>query len=72
MPSQPTQEMFENLLAHELWVKAIGNEQWAMSNMDPATGNFGSPLSTHYPPIWIEDESQRIGLINIPPVFGSK
>ncbi|MBI2731444.1 MAG: tRNA 2-selenouridine(34) synthase MnmH [Sphingobacteriales bacterium] len=41
MPAQPSQEMFENLLAVEL------NQQ---SNS----------------PVWLEDESQRLGLVNIP------
>ncbi len=45
MPKQPTQEMFENLLALEL---SVFNEEDT---------------------IWIEDESQRIGLINIPKTF---
>lgn len=42
MPPQPTQEMFENLLAQEL--EAYGPERT----------------------IWMEDESQRIGQVNIP------
>ena len=46
MPPQPKQEMFENLLARELWKK--------------------SPLTTHHSPIWLEDESQRIGDLNLP------
>jgi tRNA 2-selenouridine synthase len=47
MPTQPTQEMFENLVGYELrnLVKAPG----------VSTGS-----------IWLEDESQRIGQINIP------
>lgn len=45
MPPQPTQEMFENLLAMQL-------------------------ASAHqHKTIWIEDESQRIGSINIPTTF---
>ncbi|MEO5984663.1 MAG: tRNA 2-selenouridine(34) synthase MnmH [Ferruginibacter sp.] len=43
-PSQPSQEMFENLLATELFKKNMGDES----------------------PIWLEDESQRIGMLNIP------
>lgn len=43
---QPSQEMFENLLAQELQLQQ----------------RSGSP-------IWIEDESQRIGQINIPHLF---
>ena len=53
MPAQPTQEMFENILSCELR---------AMS-YDPT---HYSPLTTHYSPIWLEDESQRIGHVNIP------
>jgi len=46
MPPQPSQEMFENLLAKEL-------------------ESFTSGTNTTNP-IWLEDESQRIGNINIP------
>ncbi len=46
---QPSQEMFENLLAQELQLQQ----------------RSGSP-------IWIEDESQRIGQINIPHLFWKK
>jgi len=60
MPVQPTQEMFENLLAKEIRFKAMGNGQLALTGED-------SPLTIHNSHIWIEDESQRIGLINIPP-----
>jgi len=47
MPPQPTQEMFENLLAGEL------REKIAQDHISPLT-------------IWLEDESQRIGNLNIP------
>jgi tRNA 2-selenouridine synthase len=43
MPTQPSQEMFENKLALAL-----------------------SSISSNTTPIWVEDESQRIGLVNIP------
>ena len=52
---QPKQEMFENLLAGELsrrW--AAGSEQ--TGNCKPETANC----------IWLEDESQRIGNLQIP------
>jgi tRNA 2-selenouridine synthase len=52
MPKQPSQEMFENLLAVELYESL---------NLNPR-----SPLDTHHSALWLEDESQRIGLINIP------
>jgi tRNA 2-selenouridine synthase len=43
MPEQPTQEMFENLLATELFEKWIAGK-----------------------PVWIEDESRRIGRLIVP------
>ncbi|ANE53535.1 hypothetical protein SY85_15905 [Flavisolibacter tropicus] len=46
---QPSQEMFENLLAYALY------EQYTKPGATPS--------------IWIEDESQRIGLTNIPQPF---
>ena len=52
--SPPSQEMFENLLAVEL---SLINEQ--KNTQDLAA-------STKSAVIYIEDESQRIGLINIP------
>ena len=48
LPKQPTQEMFENLLALELIQSVAGNQQRETNS------------------IWLEDESQRIGLVNIP------
>jgi hypothetical protein len=77
MPKQPTQEMFENLLAAKLW--AMGKAQQAIEDSKPLDTHSSltihhsrsshSPLTTHHSPIWFEDESQRIGLINIPPAF---
>jgi tRNA 2-selenouridine synthase len=55
MPKQPTQEMFENLLSPEL--RAVSYEKNTLSD---------SKLSIDHSPIWLEDESQRIGLVNIP------
>lgn len=43
-PPQPSQEMFENLLAHELYMQSLEV-------------------------FWLEDESQRIGALNIPHGF---
>ncbi len=43
MPQQPTQEMFENLLAMDLFQKGAQSKD-----------------------IWIEDESQRLGHVNVP------
>ncbi|MFN2456767.1 MAG: tRNA 2-selenouridine(34) synthase MnmH [Chitinophagaceae bacterium] len=53
MPPQPTQEMFENLLSHELQAANCKKEK----THSPLRG-LGD--------IWIEDESQRIGQLNIP------
>ena len=53
---QPSQEMFENLLAVELaGVSHQGNIQ-----------NESTSLQTSAAVIYIEDESQRIGLLNLP------
>jgi len=62
MPEQPGQEMFENILAQELRSKSIMNSQLSMEKSE----YIHSQLSIHHSPIWLEDESQRIGLVNIP------
>src|ERR1044071_4845006 len=54
MPKQPTQEMFENLLAKKL------NE---ISKKKSEARNQNSDIRI---PTWLEDESQRIGDLNIP------
>jgi tRNA 2-selenouridine synthase len=56
MPKQPTQEMFENILALELRSKRY----------EPKHQNGFPQINLHPSPIWIEDESQRIGHVNIP------
>ena len=58
MPRQPTQEMFENILSIEL----------RTLRYEPKTrGQNSNPqLIIKHSPIWLEDESQRIGLINLP------
>ena len=53
MPKQPTQEMFENLFATELRSKSIVNSELSMQS---------AVLSS----LWLEDESQRIGHVNLP------
>jgi len=58
MPRQPTQEMFENILSMEL--RALRYEP---RNKDQ---NPLPRLIIKHSPIWLEDESQRIGLINLP------
>jgi tRNA 2-selenouridine synthase len=55
MPPQPTQEMFENLLSGEL---LDVNRNLTDSDLSFPFRGAGR--------IWIEDESQRIGQINIP------
>ena len=52
MPPQPGQEMFENMLALELKEKS--------------TDTALQPDNGQTKPIYLEDESQRIGLVNIP------
>ena len=66
MPKQPAQEMFENMLATELREKMTDGRE-PMAEILPANGH---PESANY--IWLEDESQRIGLINIPKEFWGK
>lgn len=68
-PPQPTQEMFENCLA--LALSTVGTKQQAENNEQ------SSPVLTltasDQPPtindrtVWLEDESQRIGNLMIPP-----
>ena len=55
LPPQPGQEMFENLLSCEL--RAVSCEQNTGSSKAAFRGLGG---------IWLEDESQRIGQVNIP------
>jgi len=55
MPAQPGQEMFENLLAQEL-------QHMSKENSYVSDSSFTDDNSH----IWLEDESQRIGLVNIP------
>ena len=58
MPPQPGQEMFENLLATKLLeIRSQRSETGSVP-----TGGF----IPHTFSIWLEDESQRIGLVNIP------
>jgi tRNA 2-selenouridine synthase len=73
---QPSQEMFENLLAKELEVKSrteddrlrtTGNQKQELYNED---SKYNEPIANCSPPtancIWLEDESQRIGNLQIP------
>ncbi len=57
MPGQPTQEMFENILSLELRSSRYGSK----NNHQNFIPQLIDPSS-----IWLEDESQRIGLLNIP------
>ena len=58
MPKQPTQEMFENILSCEL----------RSLRYEPKNNNKITipQIILHHSPIWLEDESQRIGLVNLP------
>ncbi len=60
MPPQPGQEMFENILATEL------RYQSAISSSQPATVPIANCQLLTANCIWLEDESQRIGQVNIP------
>jgi len=61
MPAQPGQEMFENYLGLELRKQLEGVD---ISNFEKQNGQ---PSDSNC--IWIEDESQRIGQVNIPHEF---
>jgi tRNA 2-selenouridine synthase len=68
---QPSQEMFENILAMQLQSKLKPNEAPIdLLSTDLLTieqrGNAQSNARCISTPIWLEDESQRIGDINIP------
>ncbi|MEP6597764.1 MAG: tRNA 2-selenouridine(34) synthase MnmH [Ginsengibacter sp.] len=58
---QPSQEMFENLIAINLFQQKvesqIGKDRERLETLD---------LDFFSPAIWLEDESQRIGTLNIP------
>jgi tRNA 2-selenouridine synthase len=56
LPPQPSQEMFENILALELL---------SHSSPDSYRDTTTHPIAIGLP-IWLEDESQRIGQLNIP------
>ncbi len=62
-PKQPSQEMFENLLAMELKMTV---DRWQMTDKTNTISSDNCHLSSN---IWIEDESQRIGEVNIPTPF---
>ena len=63
MGKQPTQEMFENNLAIELYEKS------KTTNKNEPTANFPLPTTNS---IWLEDESQRIGLVQVPIILWNK
>lgn len=54
---QPKQEMFENLLAGKLWLALTSMQVLGAAQIDQ---------SARMPAIWLEDESQRIGNLQIP------
>jgi tRNA 2-selenouridine synthase len=64
LPQQPSQEMFENKLAHLIDTRYAQ----AKSGMEPKELEKEFLLWPQKP-IWVEDESQRIGLVNIPKPF---
>ena len=68
---QPKQEMFENLLAEQLAVTSgqstVGSEHLEIKRTQPPTSNLQPSTPNLQPPtIFMEDESQRIGNLQIP------
>jgi tRNA 2-selenouridine synthase len=73
---QPTQEMFENFLAKELEAKCMTTDDRqqtaddARHELDNESSKSSEPIANCPPPtancIWLEDESQRIGNLQIP------
>jgi tRNA 2-selenouridine synthase len=68
MPPQPTQEMFENKLAVALYT-CFELQQYNTTELE----TFKTPYDSNEPfftkSVWLEDESQRIGHINLPGAF---
>jgi tRNA 2-selenouridine synthase len=64
---QPTQEMFDNILAEELRSKSMASKSINHYNYEPAIDD--SITNDSMITIWLEDESQRIGDINVPHEF---
>lgn len=74
MPAQPSQEMFENLLSGELHLIHKRFLQPKASSSKPSAPGSQLPASSSQLPapgftIWLEDESQRIGDVNLPHSF---
>jgi tRNA 2-selenouridine synthase len=68
MPLQPTQEMFENILGMEL--RNMLKEKTDLSKPKGQDSRVPSDKYRYsYTSFWLEDESQRIGLVNIPNAF---
>ncbi len=66
MPPQPTQEMFENRLSLELLAASHVRFEWSMVNDETETTQTPNPKLQTPNYFWLEDESQRIGNLNIP------
>lgn len=73
LPAQPSQEMFENKLAQAL---ANTSSTHSEPNADSNTTSEINPVADIPKPtpncIWMEDESQRIGTVNVPTVLYQK
>lgn len=70
MPTQPSQEMFENQLSRELHLITKRNKKPNNSSSPVLTND--SRLPTNDYSIWLEDESQRIGEVNLPISFWNR
>jgi tRNA 2-selenouridine synthase len=72
LPKQPTQEMFENVLAGKLLEaksqksKVKSQKTQSVSQKLEIGNSPTSDFRLHSSCIWLEDESQRIGQVNIP------
>ena len=60
---QPTQEMFDNILAEELRSKSMASKSANHYKYEPINDSIANDSMIT---IWLEDESQRIGDVNIP------
>jgi tRNA 2-selenouridine synthase len=63
-PPQPSQEMFENIVANQL--KMLDDRCQMTENPTSNNSHLSSNICSA---IWVEDESQRIGAVNIPLTF---
>ncbi|MBI5371099.1 MAG: tRNA 2-selenouridine(34) synthase MnmH [Sphingobacteriales bacterium] len=68
LPPQPTQEMFENILSCQLLACLPDRQVVILPAGQAGCQDESMAPESSYPAqaIWLEDESQRIGLVNLP------